>query len=457
MASPIPSTMTPGISQVLPDWAHPTPSPSLMVRYPDPHAWHALPSRLEGQGGNAGAGSGTAPGQQAATTWLEGAAESPQPALLDLLMEVCNPLYRDMMKAVEAVLQREIESRLKQQGKPAEPTKASVGAAQGNAFRGYHEIPFGSFVRGDSEQGAKRYSVVSVPEEESSSEEEEEDASKGQQFSALFGESHDAPQAASHSSESFESAPEENAEGDERPVYLSWSSPAQTSTVPPSLMRTMTPPAVSPVARAMMPQPETRVAAAAAMLSSCPAAAASGSPQAAAAAGAVAMDAGSTSSPSKPLASKHVAGTAGPAHKCAVVCRHWKSKGWCRMGEECKFAHPEHKRGVGAVQAPAGQVQGQPVLPTSEAKAKAAASQSRGPIQQVPANSQQQQQQPPILMVPPPMAAAVAAAGQSAQAKAAKAKPPKKAPAAKVEAPIVAAPDGQFLPPGLVSGTAQDT
>jgi len=32
----------------------------------------------------------------------------------------------------------------------------------------------------------------------------------------------------------------------------------------------------------------------------------------------------------------------------ATVCRHWKAKGWCRMESNCKFLHPEHKRGVGA-------------------------------------------------------------------------------------------------------------
>jgi len=31
-----------------------------------------------------------------------------------------------------------------------------------------------------------------------------------------------------------------------------------------------------------------------------------------------------------------------------MVCRHWKSKGWCRLGDGCKFSHPEHKCGVGA-------------------------------------------------------------------------------------------------------------
>jgi hypothetical protein len=31
-----------------------------------------------------------------------------------------------------------------------------------------------------------------------------------------------------------------------------------------------------------------------------------------------------------------------------MVCHHWKSKGWCRMEAECKFMHPDHKRGVGS-------------------------------------------------------------------------------------------------------------
>jgi hypothetical protein len=31
--------------------------------------------------------------------------------------------------------------------------------------------------------------------------------------------------------------------------------------------------------------------------------------------------------------------------KTVMVCKHWKSKGWCRLGSNCKFLHPEHKRG----------------------------------------------------------------------------------------------------------------
>lgn len=31
---------------------------------------------------------------------------------------------------------------------------------------------------------------------------------------------------------------------------------------------------------------------------------------------------------------------------CPLVCRHWKSKGFCRMGDNCKFLHPANRCGV---------------------------------------------------------------------------------------------------------------
>lgn len=31
------------------------------------------------------------------------------------------------------------------------------------------------------------------------------------------------------------------------------------------------------------------------------------------------------------------------------VCRHWKSKGWCRLADTCKFMHPNQKRGTAAL------------------------------------------------------------------------------------------------------------
>jgi len=37
--------------------------------------------------------------------------------------------------------------------------------------------------------------------------------------------------------------------------------------------------------------------------------------------------------------------------KSVMVCRHWKSKGWCRLESKCKFLHPEDKCGVSAPRA----------------------------------------------------------------------------------------------------------
>jgi len=44
--------------------------------------------------------------------------------------------------------------------------------------------------------------------------------------------------------------------------------------------------------------------------------------------------------------------------KSAMVCRHWKSKGWCRMGDNCKFLHPDHNCGVSSAGAKAGGISG---------------------------------------------------------------------------------------------------
>jgi len=36
----------------------------------------------------------------------------------------------------------------------------------------------------------------------------------------------------------------------------------------------------------------------------------------------------------------------GDADKSIMVCRHWKSKGFCRLESKCKFLHPQHKCGI---------------------------------------------------------------------------------------------------------------
>merc|ERR1711865_917338 len=56
--------------------------------------------------------------------------------------------------------------------------------------------------------------------------------------------------------------------------------------------------------------------------------------------------------PSSPVPLSHTSGedtdrTSEP-EKSIMVCRHWKSKGFCRLESSCKFAHPEHKRGISA-------------------------------------------------------------------------------------------------------------
>jgi len=53
--------------------------------------------------------------------------------------------------------------------------------------------------------------------------------------------------------------------------------------------------------------------------------------------------------------------------KSVMVCRHWKAKGFCRLEANCKFLHPEHKRG--AVAAPAAKAPANPGNPSSSGAA----------------------------------------------------------------------------------------
>merc|ERR1712113_893221 len=44
--------------------------------------------------------------------------------------------------------------------------------------------------------------------------------------------------------------------------------------------------------------------------------------------------------------SDKVAPSAGGAQQVSV-CHHWKAKGHCKLGDACKFLHPQEKKGVG--------------------------------------------------------------------------------------------------------------
>jgi len=52
----------------------------------------------------------------------------------------------------------------------------------------------------------------------------------------------------------------------------------------------------------------------------------------------------------------------GDAERSVMVCRHWKSKGWCRLESKCKFLHPEHKCGISATKALSGRTHGPSML-----------------------------------------------------------------------------------------------
>lgn len=56
-------------------------------------------------------------------------------------------------------------------------------------------------------------------------------------------------------------------------------------------------------------------------------------------------------SPLCPMHISHEDSEPSEPERNTMVCRHWRSKGWCRMEANCKFLHPENKRGVAAAKA----------------------------------------------------------------------------------------------------------
>jgi len=319
----------------VPDWAHPTPSPSLMVRMPDPKAWQAphFGSMLNGK------------------AMAQAQAEQNTESLRTLLSQVCAPFVQGMLNAVDQLVEKEVErqvkqlrqqdqvsamqwphrrlSREKQQHlQQAQQLQSSQQQHQhagfGNACEG---MPFGNVFdavgAGPGQADAMRGNIAAVPlPEESSEDEAEADGDQRGRFQALFGGK--VPTSCSRSSSrsgrstssedpkppGFGGGPAmgQNAGQEGDPLYLQWSS-GQTVGERPALT-----PTVSPVPPNLVPCAQGMNA--------------SGVP----------MD-GSQSPDST-----------GPGQaKTAVVCRHWKSKGWCRLGDECKFAHPEHKCGAGLI------------------------------------------------------------------------------------------------------------
>jgi len=326
MSSPSNTQAMPSV----PDWAHPTPSPSLMVRMPDPKAWQAphFGSTLNGKS-------------------LPGMDQS-ESSLRMLLSQVCAPFVQGMVTAVEQFVQQEVERQVKllrqQDGHASMNWPRRLSREQPQPQQHYGSppegMPFGHVFAAQADQqnqstGAaetmKLASVASLPLREESSEDEcEADGDHGGHFQALFGGK--APTSHSRSSSFSERSnatpPSEMddaeppgfstkrqgfsgvvqcADGSGDPLYLQWSR-GQSHRERPSLT-----PTVSPVTPHVSPNVG-----------------------------------GSQRQSTKQSVDCHQGDSGTPQAKSAVVCRHWKSKGWCRLGDECKFAHPEHKCGAGS-------------------------------------------------------------------------------------------------------------
>lgn len=273
-------------------------------------------------------------------------------SLRALLSQVCAPFVQGMLNAVEQLVEKEVErqvkqlrqqdqlsamhwphrrlSREQQQQQQQQHLQQAQLQAQQQQRAGFgntcENMPFGTVFEsiggGQGEADSMRGNVAAVPlPEESSEDEAEAEGEQRGQFQALFGGKVPASCSRSSSRSGRSTSSEDPkppgfgasamgqraAQGEGDPLYLQWSSQGQTVGERPALT-----PTVSPVPPHLAP-----------------------SIQGMNASNAVPMD--GSQSPESP---------AGQA-KSAVVCRHWKSKGWCRLGDECKFAHPEHKCGAG--------------------------------------------------------------------------------------------------------------
>ncbi|CAE8741034.1 unnamed protein product [Polarella glacialis] len=338
-----PTIGTPAMLQgTVPDWAHPTPSPSTMPRHPNPDAYRNI-SGLLGTGNLGGHGSG----------------HGEEPSLQQLLLEACTPFFNQMMMAVEAVVQQEMEGK-RPSSRPNSFTKGGRSFPGGNGNLG---VPTGLDARAfgslfdPSESDANGFPHHSrtepVPEgpEEGFESESERGGQSVSNFHVLFsGNAQDQPSKSEPTSDSEEDAHDprgafaalplarldnpgnstsawqvsngfsnagitavnrlilaEEEEDGNQPLYLQWSGQGMPAGVT-RLTRT-----VSPVTPTVEPGSRCKATARQSSMSE-------------------------DDSPESPARS-------------VVVCRHWKSKGWCRLESECKFSHPDHKCGTGVAQA----------------------------------------------------------------------------------------------------------
>lgn len=338
-----------------PIWAVPTPSPSPMVRCPKE-------PRLEGdRGGGGGGGSGT---------------ESPLPQLVsqEILWEVCQPFVGQMLEAlVKAIQQAQVEQLQAQR-----PQQSSIATERvsntsspniskhepdtfGGAFSCVFDVPkrgepLRRLAEDDGEAGSASSSCPTPttgqvhPQKVTCSSKESSPVNQGKEpsFPLLLGatatNSGSGSEGHSNSSmpqkvhsPSMPEISEKHLPTDVVPMYLSWQQQHHAHPgYPPGQHFPPGHPGAAGAQRWADQRLSPTVSPMAPMAS--PPSEGSGTTQLVLSIerkGKGGLE--DTSSPEAP--------TVGSVDKSVMVCRHWKSKGYCKLDAACKFLHPEHKKG----------------------------------------------------------------------------------------------------------------
>jgi len=360
--SGVPSPIfTPAVLQnELPPWAHPTPSPSPMIRCP--------PEPTVSEPDNEYAGSNYGDEQQSGMV-------TPVP---DVLWEACRPFVQSMLQALHQVMQQEIQSQVEAALRAQAEREGHYAGASGLA---------GS--------GVTRQSAFPTVEEEGG---ESGSAFPSLLNSAVSSERHDRMGRPVGSQQPLREEDEdmynnEEANYDSQKVVGSNSSGWSSKGSSPNLQGPDPP--VQPVNRGDgVRQNATSLKAAATGAYASEAKPmyltrqeplnqpGSGSRHTPTVSPLIPMTEPSRYSPlistTEPAALNSEDGTGSNSglEKSVMVCRHWKSKGWCKLGDACKFLHLEHKRGTG-IPPKKGGANGDEASPTADGEGHATTSRTR--------------------------------------------------------------------------------
>eukprot|EP00927_Polykrikos_kofoidii_P056056 TRINITY_DN50239_c0_g1_i1.p1 TRINITY_DN50239_c0_g1~~TRINITY_DN50239_c0_g1_i1.p1 ORF type:complete len:438 (-),score=73.84 TRINITY_DN50239_c0_g1_i1:22-1335(-) len=307
----------------------PTPSPSLNFRYPAPIAENC--SSRE---------SSSSPPAKKKEKPHQASAEFTQ----ELLMAICTPFLENMVESLFEAVRKQLEKgntqtddkRTASNSKDGEQStsKDKLASTEGGPFQSlFDPVLFGSRdLAGSVVEGRKEEPLLlRKSEAEALSVASGSVGSSKRTSPNLPGHEPSGPNQAQSSSSSTPSVSTKSVHHDVQPVYLAWESVAKQSRDGQRWADQR----LSPVISQTMPKIQTPGAVVVALgRQSEEEAQQEPNPESA---GAV---------PAAASSSTELDRVAGAGEKSPMVCRHWKSKGWCRLEAGCKFLHPEHKRGV---------------------------------------------------------------------------------------------------------------